>query len=64
MFFAGLSSLRYVPDQYNTQQMCDEAVDDFLPIINFAADCFVTSNMISPIRAGRFRKSDDLEEAW
>ena len=64
MFFASASSLRYVPDQYNIQQMCDEAVDDFLPILNFVADCFVTSNMISPIWDGRFRKYDDLEEAW
>ena len=32
MFFADPSSLRYVSDQYNTQQICDEAVDDFLPI--------------------------------
>ena len=39
-------SLRYVPDQYKTQQVFDETVDDFLPTLNFAPNCFVTSKMI------------------
>ena len=29
--------------------MCDEAVDDFLPTLNFAPDWFVTNKMIKKI---------------
>ena len=42
-------SLRYVPDQYKTQQMCDEAVDDFLPILNFVLNLFVGSRVIKKV---------------
>ena len=33
-------SIRYVPDQYKTQQMCDKAVDDCLASLKFVADWF------------------------
>ena len=29
--------------------MCDEAIDDFLPTLNFVPDWFVTSKMINII---------------
>ena len=29
--------------------MCDEAVDDFLPTLNFVADCFVTTKMVKKL---------------
>ena len=38
-------SLRYVPNQYKTQKICDEAVDHFLPTLNFVPDWFVTIKM-------------------
>ena len=38
--------LIYCPDKYITQQICDEAVDVFLPTLNFVPHCFVTSKMI------------------
>ena len=41
-----LFSIRYVPDQYKTQQMCDKAVDDCLAPLKFVLDWFVTSKMI------------------
>ena len=41
--------LIYIPDQYKTQQMCDKAVDDFLPTLNFVPDWFVTSRMIKKL---------------
>ena len=39
-------SIRYIPDQYKTQQMCDKAVDDCLAALKFVLDWFVTSKMI------------------
>ena len=39
-------SIRYVPDQYKTQKMCDKAVDDCLATLKFAPDWFITSKMI------------------
>ena len=41
-----LFPIRYVPDQYNTQQMCDKAVDDFLTALKFVPDWFVTNVII------------------
>ena len=38
-------SLRYVPNQYKTQKICDEAVDHFLPTLNFVPGWFVTIKM-------------------
>ena len=31
-------SIRYVPDQYKTQQICDKAVHDRLAALKFAPD--------------------------
>ena len=39
-------SIRYVTDQYKTQQMCDKAVDDCLAALKFVRDWFVASKMI------------------
>ena len=39
-------SIRYVPGQYKTQQMCDKAVDDCLATLKLVPDWFVTSKMI------------------
>ena len=39
-------SVRYVPDQYKTQQMCDKGVDYCLVALKFVPDWFVTSKMI------------------
>ena len=38
-------SIRHVPDQCKTQQMCDEAVDDCLAALKFVPDGFVTRKM-------------------
>ena len=38
--------IRYVSDQYKTQQMCDKAVDDFLTALKFVPDWFVTNVII------------------
>ena len=39
-------SIRYVLDQYKTQQMCDKATDDCLAALKFVPDWFVASKMI------------------
>ena len=39
-------SIRYVLDQYKTQQMCDKAVDDSPAALKLVPDWFVTSKMI------------------
>ena len=39
-------SLKYVPDQYKTEQMFDKAIDDFLPTLNFVPDWLVICKMI------------------
>ena len=35
-------SIRYIPDQYTTQQMCDKVVDDCLAALKLVPDWFVT----------------------
>ena len=39
-------SIRYVPDQYMIQQICDRAVDDCLAELKLVFDWFITSKMI------------------
>ena len=39
-------SIRYVSDQYKTQQMCDEAVYGCLTALKFVPDWFLTSKII------------------
>ena len=39
-------SIRYVPDQYKTRQMWDEAVDDCLTALKFVPNWFVTSKTV------------------
>ena len=39
-------SIRYAPDQNETQRMCDEAVDDCLTLLKFVSDWLVTSKTI------------------
>ena len=42
-------SIRYVPDQYKTQQMCHKAVDDCLAALKFVPNWFVTNKMIKKL---------------
>ena len=44
--FEDLFLIRFVPDQYKTQQMCDKAVDDCLAGMKLVPDLFATSQMI------------------
>ena len=42
-------AIRNVPDQYKTQQMCDEAVHACLAALEFVRDWFVTSKTIKKL---------------
>ena len=39
----------YYPDQYETQKMCDKAVDDSLAALKLSPDWFATSKMIKEL---------------
>ena len=41
--------LKYCLDKYKTQEMCDKAVDAFLPALKFVPDWFVTKKIISDV---------------
>ena len=41
--------LKCCPHKYITQKICDEAVDDFLPTLNFVPDWFETIKMIKKL---------------
>ena len=41
--------LKYCHDRYKTQEMCNKAVDDFLPALKFVPNWFVTSKMIKKV---------------
>ena len=38
--------LLYCPNRYKTQKMCDEDFDDYLVVLKFISDWFVTSKML------------------
>ena len=38
--------LKYCLDRYKTLELCDKAVDYFLPALKFVPDWFVTSKMV------------------
>ena len=52
--------LKYCVDRHKTQEMCDEAVDDFLPVLKFVPDWFVTSDMIKKLHDIIFANYDIL----
>ena len=37
--------IKYVPDQYNTQEICDKAVDKYAHALEFVPDCIKTQKM-------------------
>ena len=38
--------LKYCLNRHKTQELCDKAVDDFLPTLKFILDWFVTNKII------------------
>ena len=39
-------SIKYVPGQYQTEQICDKVVNNFLAALIFVSDWFVTDKII------------------
>ena len=50
--------LKYCLDRYNTERMCDKAVDDFLITLKFVTDWFVTSAAIKNFHNALFTDDD------
>ena len=46
----------FVPDRYKSQEMCDKAVDDFLPALKFVPKWFITSKLVKKLY---YASSDD-----
>ena len=46
IIFDNSFSLRYIPNQYKTKQICNKAVDDCLSALKFVPNWFVTNEMI------------------
>ena len=59
-FYENLIKLKYCPDKYITQNMCDEPADDFLPTSNFVPDWFVTSKIIKKLFTALFADENIL----
>ena len=47
-------TLKYCLDRYKTEGMCDKAADDFLPVLKFVADWFVSSKLIKKLHDALF----------
>ena len=52
--------LKYCLNGYKTQEMCDKAVNNFLPALKFVSDWFVTSKMIKNLHNALFTDDDIL----
>ena len=50
--------LKYCLDRCKTQEMCDKAVDFFLPTLKFASDWFVTYKMLQELDDFIFSNDD------
>ena len=50
--------LKYCLDRYKTQEMCDKAVDEFLPALKFVPDWFITNKMLEKLIDALFVNDD------
>ena len=50
--------LKYCLDRYKTQEMCDKAVDEFLPALKFVPDWFVTNKILEKLNDVLFVNDD------
>ena len=46
--------IRYVPDQYKTQQTCDKAIDNYPHALKFVPYCCMTQEMCDKAGNRRF----------
>ena len=59
-FSEDLFVLQYCHGRCKTQEMCDKAIDDFLPALKFVPDWFVTNKMIKKVLTASFTDDDIL----
>ena len=52
--------LEYCHGRYKTQEMCNKAIDDFLPALKCVPDWFVTNKMIKKLLTALFTDDDIL----
>ena len=52
--------VKYCVDRYKTQEMCNKAVNDFLPALKFIPDWFVTSKLSKSLDDALFSNDDIL----
>ena len=52
--------IKYCLDRYKAQEMCDKAVDDFLPALKFVPNWFVISKMVKKLDHVLFANDDIL----
>ena len=52
--------LKYFLDRYKTKEMCDKAVDKFLPALKFVPDWFVTGKIIIKLHNALFEDDNIL----
>ena len=46
--------LKFCPDKYKTQEMCDEAVDSCLLALKFVPDWFVMNKVVEKLHSALF----------
>ena len=54
--------LIYCPDRYETQQMCNEAVDNCLRALKFIPEWFVTSKIPETFHDALFSNDEDFSK--
>ena len=52
--------LEYCHGRYKIQEMCNKAIDDFLPALKCVPDWFVTNKMIKKLLTALFTDDDIL----
>ena len=55
-----LFMIKYCLGRYKTQEICDKAVNDFLPALKLVPDWFVTSKMVKKLHNPLFTDDDIL----
>ena len=47
-------------DKYKTQEMCDEVLDSYLPVLKSVSDWFVMNKMVEKFNSSVFSNGDNF----
>ena len=47
-------------DKYKTQEMCDEVLDSYLPVLKSVSDWFVVNKMVEKFNSSVFSNGDNF----